>query len=669
MTPFPSRSRRGFSTAEILVALVILGFLLGTGALRHGSERSRAGSEAVALAMLAELNAARAKALATQRPVAVCWPSRGLPTCQSFYLMEGLSRGRVTRSRDFSGDFRDGYLAVGYWGTATVGLVPDGAREVDPATWLPPGFADYAIIFDAQGKVATNDLPLKDGSYHIVACAAVDARRASLGRGIMTTPPPLFELSRVAAAHTILVKPGGSISMVAGAPGLAVETHPFPMAAPAAPVAVPAPAFAPPRIDSVKLQAAPVLAAVGTVTRTGSLNVEVTASDPSGDDLFLDWSSEKLTGAATDAGYFSQRGRVPLTWNMKARIWESTISWVPPDDAAVGDTFRLSFVLSNSAGSVNSSGFARILEIEVVDDDLIIASGSAGLYKMHKNGTGFELILPWDATPWSVNVSPDGSKILWNHRLGAYLDQPWTSNLDGSDATPVCQITNATGDSKPVWNESGTSIFFNTQTGIGVVRPDGTGLGALPSPPGTGDGRGIDITADGQYIAVEKMTTMAPGPPVVRKRNLWVGKLNQSSYPPTVDYWTNLSAAPGGEIVGGYYTHLRFHRAPPSPSQPTVIVTGLSDATTTYATYWAVSLNDTGTEFTGVFNQLQDEYGAPIIDDVLSFSRDGTEAVGTPHTGNGASLYDWSTTSGVPRLINRRQILPSRPWLASIGWR
>jgi hypothetical protein len=652
---------------EVLIALVILAFLLGTAALRHGSERSRADSEAIALLMLAELKSARATAMSTGRPVAVCWPSKGLATCQSFFVLEGLSRGRVTRSRDFSREFRDGYLAVGCWGAASVGPADDGAREVDPASWLPANFADYAVIFDPQGRVATNDLPLQDGSYHIVACAAADTRpRQGLGRGVMGTPPVVFEISRVAAAHTITVKPSGAISMVSGAPGLTVDAHPFPMPAPAAPVAVTAPLFSPPRVQAVRLQAAPVLARTGTVTRSGSLNVEVTASDPSGDDLFIEWTAQKLSGGATSAGYFSQMGRQPMLWNVKTRIWESTVSWVPPDDAAVGDTFKLAFVLHNSAGSADSTGFAQISEIEVVDDHLLIASGSAGLYKMHKNGTGFELILPWDAIPWSVNVSPDGSKILWNHRLGANLDQAWVSNLDGSDARAICNISNATGDSRPVWNHTGTTIFFNTRSGIGVARADGTGLASLLPSPVAGDGRGIDISADGRYIAAEIWGDRSPG---VRRRDLWIGKLNQSTYPPTVDYWTNLSAAPGGEMVGGYYTHLRFHRAPSSPNQPVVIVTGPSDGQVTYATYWAVSVNDTGTGFSGVFNQLQDERGRPIDDDVLSFSPDGTQAVGTNHIGNGVSLHDWSTSTGVPRLINRRQLLPSRPWIASIDWR
>jgi hypothetical protein len=651
---------------EILVTVAVLALLLGAAALRQGSEQSRASSEAIALELVAELNAARAKALATRRPVAICWPSGGKLTCQSFYTMEGLSKGRVTRSRDFSGDFQDGHIAVGYWSTATIAPSGDGATEVNPATWLPADFPDHALIFDPQGRVATNDLPLQDGSYQVVACTAVSATVVTPSvKGVMPKPPSHFKFSRIAGAHTISVRPNGTISLTQGAPGLTVDAHPFPMDPPAPAVAVAPPSFAPPSIDTVTLRTAPVLATVGTVTRDGTLTIEVTGSDPSGDDLYVQWKAEKQSGKASDNGYFSPAGRAPMDWNPKLSRWESTVTWAPPDDAAVGDTFDLTFEMSNSAGSKDSTGlYAELSGVSVVDDDLLFATGALGVYKMHKNGSGLELVIPSDKSPNAVNVSPDGSRVLWQQSA---WDRKaiWVANIDGSGVVELSNLFPSMDYPNPVWNETGTTVFVAGSTsgkgGILCIRPDGTGFGeVLPRVPGHSYTFAPDISKDGRYIAAAVNTYRTPGDYSKTSRDLWVGKLNQSTYPPKVDYWTNVSLATG-KTMGNTNTFLTFQEVSPDPDKPILVARAPWDAA------WVVELTDTGSGFTAVFNVLNDDKGKAIPDYDITFSPDGTEAVSAGS--QGLYLWDWSTTTGVPRLVNRRELIPAKPWLTSVDWR
>ena len=659
----------GFSIVEILVSIVILSLLFFFGVLRHGSEGSRASSEMLARNMVSDLKAAKSQAMATGRPVAVCWPSGGNPVCQSFYLMEGRSRGHAVRTRDFSQDFREGYLGVGFWGVATAAERTVGSLEVDPQTWLPSGFKDYALIFDGQGKVATNDLPLQNGSYHILACSsAISGPGGNLpGTGRMSTSsrPTYYRFSKASAPHTIAVTPEGTITMTAGSPGLTVDPYPSPMANPAPPFKVVPPKFSAPTIGSVKLQAAPVLSPVATVTRNGSLSISVSGTDPTGDDLFLEWSSKKVSGAATSEGYFSPKGRFPMDWNPSSQAWESQVSWVPPDDGEIGDIFDLSFVLSNSAGSKSSTGFSQLRGVEVVKDELFIGGNSDGLYKMHQNGTGTEFIRPTDTTNSHVNISPDGQRMLWVHWLSSKVTQVWTAKIDGTGAKPIAQIDIASSDMhpRPVWNERGTAIFSPSKYGISVMKADGSGLTDLLPKFVTGDGRGIDISSDGRYIAVESVAYRVPGDWSTRKRDLWIAKLNQNAWPPTVDYWTNVSDAPGGESMSGYWL-LKFQKVSPTPTNPVLLMSGPGS---NKPENFVVSVTDTGSSFTAKFDPLTDAAGNLIISNSLSFSPDGTKVVGTGHWPNSVDIYDWSTTTGVPKLVNKKKI--SDIWYSNLDWR
>jgi hypothetical protein len=658
----------GFSFVEIFVSLTILSLLFFFGVLRHGSEKSRADSEMLARNMVSDLKAAKSQAMATGRPVAVCWPSGGNPVCQSFYVMEGRSRGHAVRARDFSQDFREGYLGVGFWGVATVAERTVGSKEVDPQTWLPAGFKDYALIFDGQGKVATNDLPLQDGSYRILACSSLTSgggNVSGVGRMPSSSRPGYYRFSKASAPHTIAVTPDGAISMTSGSPGLMIDTYPSPMADPAPPFKVVPPKFSAPQIGTVKLQARPVLSSVATVTLDGSLSISVSGTDPTGDDLFLEWSAEKVSGAATSAGYFSPKGRFPMDWNPSTQTWESQVSWVPPDDGEIGDIFDLSFVLSNSAGSKSSTGYSQLRGVELVNDDLFIGGNSVGLYKMHQNGTGTELIRATDTTNSHVKISPDGERMLWIHRLSSKITQVWTSKIDGTGAKPIANIDIFSSDmhTLPTWNERGTAIFSPSKNGISVMKADGSGLTDLLPKFVTGDGRAIDITSDGRYLAVESVAYRVPGDWSTRKRDLWIARLNQSAWPPTVDYWTNVSDAPGGESMGGYWL-LKFQKVSPNPTNPVLLMSGPGSDN---PKCFVISVTDTGSSFTAKFDPLTDSAGNLIISSSLSFSPDGTKVVGTGHWPNSVDIYDWSTASGVPKLVNKKKI--SDTWYSNLDWR
>ncbi len=77
----------------------------------------------------------------------------------------------------------------------------------------------------------------------------------------------------------------------------------------------------------------------------------------------------------------------------------------------------------------------------------------------------------------------------------------------------------------------------------------------------------------GRYIAVESLAYRVPGDWTTYKRDLWIGKLDQTAWPPTVDYWTNVSDAPGGESMSGYWLS-RFQNVFPNPNNPVLVMSG-----------------------------------------------------------------------------------------------
>jgi prepilin-type N-terminal cleavage/methylation domain-containing protein len=636
---------RGFTLLEMVSAVALLGLLLALSLGRHGSERKRASSEGLAHLMASELRAARAEAMAQSRPIAVCWPANGSPICQSFYRIEGQSKGHRVPGRDLSSEYPGAYIANGFWGNATIAPEP-GRAWLDVAGWLPQDFTDFALIFGPDGRVTSNDLPRIDGNYQLLVVSALDATSESPpGQGLLETTPPYFHLKRVASPHAIVISPSGSITYQPGASGLQVEAHPFAMSlSPSPPPSMSSPSFVAPTVASVSLQAPARLDRVGTVVPGGTLGVEVKGVDPSGDDLFLEWKAIKTSGVGTDSGYFSEPGRYPMRWNPRSALWESSISWVPPQDGVVGDTFELQFTMSNSAGSVLSTGFSQLTGITIVEDSVIYTSGKEGLYKVHKNGTGQEQVIPdpnIGLMGGSVDVSPDGSKVLWVRPVPSNGSQVALMVSDAAGGGTQVLLTSSDTGMSPCWNETGTRIFYLQGGRVMTMNADGSErVQVLPAPPAPPHWT-LAISPDGAYLATQVGF------------DLYIGKLDQSTDPPTIAYWTNLTSAhsPEGQL-GNSNVYIAFQKNSPISNQP-VLVTRANPRET-----YIWNVTDSGSGFTSTLAPLLLSSGQPLRDHMrLAFSPDGAQVVtvtGVPNsTATNLNLFDFDPVAG---LRNRRII-------------
>jgi len=575
----------------------------------------------------------------------------------------------LSRVRDWSNDFPDAILAPGYWGTSVSRPGPVSDEEVQPDAWLPADFEDFALIFTPQGKVVSNDIPMVNDRYHILVCSSLEYSSTSLppSAGLLASAEA-FLFHRAAAAHTIVVSPEGQIDLQDGAQGLRTEPHPFAMSVPPAPAQTRiANSRGTPVIDRVEVQAAPELDPTASVTKDGSLNIIIEASDPSGDELFVEWTSSKTSGAATRDGAFSMEGKQRMTWSPKLQKWLTEVTWKPPVDAAIGDLFEIKAAVSNSSGSSVAANSAELRDITVVENELIFLCDDTGIFSILSNGTGLKRLIS-AGSPWYVNISPDGSKMVWDQN--AYdRDAMYVANIDGSDPRFITS-ERSRYYLRSHWNATGTKIYFGSSYSmIRTINPDGTGLAQLtPRIPGLSSTASFDISSDGRYIALVAFAERTVGDRTTNSSDLWLGEIDESVDPPRVLDWTNVTPSGTKSPVGGSNHFLTIHPNPPDPTKPLVVVRSEKEG---YDGARVFQVEDRGTgatpRFTATYNRLTNAAGVGVKLYDISFSSDGSQACITESNFGGASLYDWDMT-GVPKLTNGPKSISTRPF-RWVDWR
>jgi prepilin-type N-terminal cleavage/methylation domain-containing protein len=641
--------RRGFSLFEMVCVLALLGLIGGIALGGRSSQQARSSSQALAMDLVSELRACRAQAMSSATPVAACFPGNGVPHSQSLYVMSGQAMGRIRRVRDWANDYPKAILAVGYWGSgATRPDQTEIRKKVEPRSWLASDFKDFALIFAPDGRVASNDLPLSDGTYKVLVCGAVDYSAETLGGPtVMDTPPPAYWLRRAATPYTVTIDPDGNISAESGAPGLTtIDAHPFPMASPPAPArTIPSFVAGAPAIDSVEVLPKPVIDPVATVVKGGNLNVTVRATDSSGDDLFVEWSSTLSHGLATGNGAFSSKGKQPMTWLPAEGKWITHITWTPPLDSEIGDRFELSCSVSNSAGTAINANSALLRDVTVRKDETVFLCDDSGIFSMQTNGTAMKQIVS-AGDPWYVNVSPDGTKIVWDQNAWD-RDAMYVANIDGSDQR---FLTSAPSDYylRCHWNPTGTKIYFaGSYRMLRSINPDGTGNAELmPRIPGVSSCASFKISSDGKYIAVVAHAERTVGDRSTASSDLWVGELDESVDPPRVKDWTNTTLALPKNTPGGSNHFLTMHPKPLPSTKPVVLVrAGLAG----YYNVLMAEIEDHGAgatpRFTVVTSLLCDSLGRRVNFMDIAFSPDGDRACATEGSFGGATVYDWDLAS------------------------
>ncbi|MCD4783299.1 MAG: hypothetical protein K8T10_05630 [Candidatus Eremiobacteraeota bacterium] len=178
------RKIKGVNYIEIILVISLLMILVAFGAPSLEKGKRQATTRAAAMTLVEDLRAARQRAMDTQTPIAVIIPSDGAKTAHAngYYIMEGFSNPKITKSVSWKERYPSSYIFVGFWdltsGTNTITQPKPHANDfrIDMQEWGGDrkDKEDYVFLFTPRGTVKTNGLPNFDGNFHIAVTRGID---------------------------------------------------------------------------------------------------------------------------------------------------------------------------------------------------------------------------------------------------------------------------------------------------------------------------------------------------------------------------------------------------------------------------------------------------------------------------------------------------------------
>ena len=369
--------RRGFTLAEILVAVSLAAFLLVLGATNFRAGVDAAQNSAVAQRLAGDLREARQLAITSGFPAALAFPSAGRTrsACQSYYRLQGaLAQPDLTTSLSQA---PSSCLVVG--SCASSDQVDPPLSDTQAYSRWVARVPDPALIFLPSGRLQSNGLPHTGGLYRILISEGAVLGPSTLGAGWMT---PL----QVCRPYLVEANANGQVRVTQTISGatLSPSALAFPPQAPALALAVAAN-----RTPQATLQVWPKpnpdtlpANAEATVNLEALLALEISASDADGDPLQCTWTS--------NGGSFSCPGTEEMHWDDQASAWKARWFWKPPADGRAGDQFRLRCqVVDPKGATAQESASCRLTwDVSLTEGHIALATLNSGVQLMNADGTG-----------------------------------------------------------------------------------------------------------------------------------------------------------------------------------------------------------------------------------------------------------------------------------------
>lgn len=556
------RLRHGFTLMELLVGFALVGLVIAMGLLQLRSATRNAESRGLAEEIAEELRLARQRAMSSNSPIAIAFPSAagGSAHVQSLYVLEGQNTPIVTQAREFQGDYPNAFAFLGHWPVTGV------ANSVDTAavdthqdwtamqTWLaqipsPLCDKDYLLIFTPSGRILSNGwchYEQTDGAqqypyYHIlvgegITYAATAAPAGNPGPAQGSNPISHFQASAVASPYTVAISPAGEITVQTGVPsalGLSTAGDRIAMGPPPRPT-VPSVANVNPTLVSVTADPQPVTPrpdGSAVVPPNGYLTLRLLASEPH-QALSCVWT-------ASD-GTLSSSEPTRMDFDRTLGQWVAEWVWSPPEGAAPDQKFDLAYTVDDGAGGVLTGQLGTSGEVTVGSQGTI-AYGSwrpsdyEEIVLVQPDGVGPKLLTPegdgifCSAPAWQ----PGGNQLAF---LGfddnrATVEQSlYIINRDGSGLKPIVDLTSVDdfmnnydyfGNSiGPSWSYDGLYLTYavehwdammNTEISVWIVRADGSGATRLTSPGINFEDYNPIFSPDGQWVVFHREDWNGPG--------------------------------------------------------------------------------------------------------------------------------------------------------------
>lgn len=484
------------------MAVMLLGLVISLTYVNLKDSRGRVDSRALAEQLSEELRLARQKAQVRGVPVAVAFPSLSgaVPHAQSFYVLEGDVKPRVTKAFNY-GNENSAAVFNGFWppdaGTNRSGVKAAGTpgERFQLSEWDSPYPDDPVYVFTPSGAVVSNQVSFQ-GAYHIVTARGFQYHGAAVD-GVNS-----YQLDGVCQPWTVSLSTAGEVNVREGLTGgSGVSLLQVPPSGTPAP-AMTLPPLGPNTAPTVSVSVFPVPIAdslppgVDATSRVNSyLLLKAVADDGDGDVLFCNWTATQ--------GAFSNSQPTRMQWDPEKREWFSYWNWqAPPTDGGSG-LYSLTCTVDDRRGGMATGQLGVAGQLATLSPQQICFVG----YDTPPPAPGNLMIMNTDGTePYRLTEPPiDAGRPRWspNGRKIAFL-----SPLSGSsnvfminrDGTELREVINANSNGwdrilDVDFSSSGSRLYILAQRGTvkDVVSVSAWGGGPtvvvpdLPVAPGGND--------------------------------------------------------------------------------------------------------------------------------------------------------------------------------------
>ena len=449
----------GYTVIEMILAVALLGILLGMTTVGMRTTVSKEGPRGLAYALASEMRSARAEAQKSGRYVAVCFPSDGktVPFSRSAVLRRGDQRGDVWRTLNFDSEFQATIFA-GRWSDE-----PVASDSALPSAWDTSTRDEIAIFFRPDGTAFSNDLRTREGGLPIVVASGFIGGSGSGAESTLTgasNPQTIW----VSTSGTVRVEPNTVPNGVlpVGESDVRVARLNLRNASESSP-----------EIRSAVLHPKPVDTEEGTgVAQSfvqihpfqkdneqleyGLVTIEVEATDSDGGPLTYVLSADVTRGGETDSGAFSVpdlKGKMRFVYDPKARQhrWKATVSWRPPPGAPVKTQYNLTLRVTDPEGNEAIASTETELLPKIVSlppARIVMSTGEGRLYLTNLDG-GSHTLITRNGEEFVPFFSRDGSRVFSFRRLGEGSHELRSRASNGTtDFEPLATLT---GDPRNVW--------------------------------------------------------------------------------------------------------------------------------------------------------------------------------------------------------------------------
>lgn len=464
--------RRGFSLLELIFAASISVIMLAMSFVAMRPTIEQEGPQGLAFTLAADLRAARAEAMRSGRPVAVCFASdsRTNSLTRSAYLRVGEQKGKVWRTLSYDSEF-EATIFLGRWGDAVSESfnIPNG--------WRTSTARETAIYFSPDGRAYSEDLHALKGRYPLVVASAMEGtfngREGTLSA--VRNPQTVW----VSQRGTIEVKPGalplGELPTTGRAelPVALLREDSNPTGS--APVILSS-SFLPEQIDGLSsagigqnfVQIHPNQKD-GQQLEYGLATIAVQAEDIDGGPLRYTLSA---TASSGDPGKFSvsqQSGDLSFIYDEAARrhVWSAVVSWRPPPSASADLTYELTLTVHDPEGnSTEVSTSAGLLPsvTSLPPARLVVCSNSREMYLANLDGAN-EVLLTRSGEEYSPFFSQDGSCVFSFHDLDSAGNRELRSR-PANGSVGFARLASFRGSTSNV-------VYDPTYTFVAITNPNG----------------------------------------------------------------------------------------------------------------------------------------------------------------------------------------------------